>query len=328
MLEINAANVQTWSEVGSRGAFGKTINDIGAANSNVVVLTADLADATRVREFSRLYPDRFFQVGIAEQNLVGIAAGMALAGKTPVATTFACFAGMRVAEQVRTDVCYPNLNVKLVGADGGFIMGTLGTTHYAFEDIAILRSFPNMVILSPSDGAQIVKATYAAVDYPGPVYIRLTGGKGLPIVYHDDFDFQIGKAITVRPGSDVTLIGTGTAVYFLLRAAEQLAAQGVSARVIDMHTLKPIDGEAVRAAARETRLIVTGEEHNIVGGLGSGIAEVLAEMGGAPPLVRLGLPDRFLHIATYPTMLKLCGLAEENIISVVTSHLVGAAEAV
>lgn len=321
MITITEENVKTWSELGSRGAFGKVINDIGANDPDVVVLTADLADATKVREFSKLYPERFFQVGIAEQNMIGIASGFALAGKTPFATTFACFASMRVCEQVRTDVCYPQLNVKIVGADGGLVMGTLGTTHYGLEDIGVLRSIPNLVIISPADGAEIVKATWAAARYKGPVYLRLTGGKDLPVIYNQDFDFEIGKAIQLCDGKDVTIIANGAMLYTALQAASLLENKGIHARVLDMHTVKPLDVEAVRKAAQDTRLIVTVEEHSIIGGLGSAVAETLSESGGAPKLIRFGCPDRFGHIATYKTMLERYGLTETNIASVVMNNL-------
>ena len=321
MLAINYENVQLWSQIGERGAFGKTIIELANEDENIVVITADLADATKVREFSKVFPGRFFQVGVAEQNMVGIAAGMALYGKTVFATSFACFSSMRVCEQVRTDVAYPKLNVKIIGSHAGYVMGTLGTTHYAIEDIGIMRSIPNMVILSPADGAEVMKATWAAAEYQGPVYLRFTGGDNHPIVHTEEFDFQIGKAIILKDGSDVTIIGTGSLVAGALGAAELLEKDGISTRVIDMHTIKPIDVDIILKAAGETKVIFTAEEHNVIGGLGSAVAEILAKEGTSAKLVCIGTNDEFVHIATYPTLLERCGFTAKGIHSTVKKHI-------
>jgi transketolase len=321
MLTVNATNAEIWSEIGERGTFGKTLIEVANEMPDVVAITADLADATKVREFSKTFPDRFFQVGIAEQNMVGVAAGLALYGKTVFATSFACFSSMRVCEQVRTDVAYPKLNVKIIGSHAGYAMGTLGTTHYAIEDIGIMRSIPNMVILSPADGAEVMKATWAAAQYPGPVYLRFTGVENHPIVYTEEFDFEIGKAITLKQGKDLTIIGTGSLVAEALDAAGLLEKDGISVRVLDMHTLKPLDVEAVRKAARETGMIFTAEEHNIIGGLGSAVAEVMSEEGSTTRLVRIGAQDEFVHIATYPTLLKRCGFTSEEIYQTIKTRI-------
>ena len=246
---------------------------------------------------------------------------MALGGRTVVATTFAAFASMRACEQVRTDMGYMKANVKLIGADAGVVMGTLGNTHYAVEDIGCLRSLPYLTILSPADGMEIVKATFAAVEMDGPVYIRLTGGRGLPIVYEHDFGYEIGKAVTLREGKDVTLIGTGSMVYYSLEAAKILSSKGINARVVDMHTIKPLDEGAVIKAAKETGLIVTVEEHNIIGGLGAAVAEIVSGIGNAPEQIRIGLPDSFGPIGTYEHQLKRYGLCAEDIAKKVIDHI-------
>ncbi len=321
MLTVNATTAKNWSELGERGTFGNTIIEAANEMPEVVVVTADLADATKVREFSKTFPERFFQVGIAEQNMVGVAAGLALYGKTVFATSFACFSSMRVCEQVRTDVAYPKLNVKIIGSHAGYVMGTLGTTHYAIEDIAIMRAIPNMVILSPADGAEVMKATYAAARYDGPVYLRFTGGENHPIVHTEEFDFEIGKAITLKEGRDLTIIATGSLVAEVLGAAQLLEKDGISARVLDMHTLKPLDVELVSKAARETGIIFTAEEHNIIGGLGSAVAEVMAEDGSAATLVRIGVHDEFVHIATYHTLLERCGFTAQKIYQTIKTKL-------
>ncbi len=321
MLEINEKTINTLSEIGSRGAFGKAMLYLGETMDDLVVVTADLSDATRVTEFRKRYPHKFYNVGIAEQNMVGIASGLALAGKTVFATTFAAFASMRCCEQLRTDMCYQKANVKLVGADGGVVMGTLGNTHYAIEDISIVRGMPNIVILSPADGLEIVKATIAAAYYKGPVYLRLTGGRNNPIVYREDYKFEIGKAITLKEGKDVTIFATGSLVAVALQAADLLNSKGISARVVDIHTIKPLDDEVIKKAIRETGLIVTVEEHNILGGLGAAVAEIVAGEGNAPRLVRIGLPDSFGPIGTYAEQLERYGLTGENIANTVINKL-------
>lgn len=320
-MNFTRDQVEKLSQLGSRGAFGAAMMELGAEDPNLVVITADLGDATRVSQFGRAYPDQYLNIGIAEQNLVGAAAGMALAGRTVVATTFAAFASMRACEQVRTDMGYMRANVKLVGADAGVVMGTLGNTHYAVEDIGVLRSCPYLTILSPADGVEIVKATRAAVAMDGPVYIRLSGKAGLPVVYQEDFDFQIGKAVRLREGGDVTIFATGTMVYFALRAADVLAEQGVRARVVDMHTIKPLDAAEITAAAQETGLLISVEEHNVLGGLGAAVAEVVAGIGNTPKLVRIGLPDSFGPIGTYEYQLQRYGLTAEQLAADIQRYL-------
>lgn len=321
MIQINDAAIKELSEIGSRGAFGKAMLELGETREDVIVVTADLSDATRVTEFRKRYPEKFLNIGIAEQNMVGVAAGLAIAGKTVFATTFAAFAAMRSCEQVRTDMGYQNANVKIVGADGGIVMGTLGNTHYAVEDISIIRAMPNLVILSPADGLEIIKAAIAASQHRGPVYIRLTGGKNSPIVYNEDYDFQIGKAVTLKEGRDVTLIATGSMVAVSMKAAELLGNKGIRARVVDMHTIKPIDEEAIKMAVEETGLIVTVEEHSVIGGLGAAVAEVVAGIGRAPKVVRIGLPDKFGPIGTYEEQMERYGLTVGNIVGTVIKNL-------
>lgn len=320
-MEFNREKIEELSKLGSRGAFGAEMMEIGAEDDNVFVMSADLGDATRVSQFGRKYPEKYLNIGIAEQNLVGAATGMALNGRTVVATTFAAFASMRACEQVRTDMCYMQANVKLIGADAGVVMGTLGNTHYAIEDIGVLRSIPYLTILSPADGVEIVKATRAAVYRKGPVYMRLTGGAGLPIVYDSDMDYEIGKAITLHEGKDATLIATGSMVWYSMEAAKLLYAKGISVRVIDMHTIKPLDEAAVERAARETGAVFTVEEHSIIGGLGAAVAEVMAGMGNVPKLVRIGLPDGFGKIGTYSYQLNRYGLTADGIVAKVEAGL-------
>jgi transketolase len=321
MSKTNKDNVKRWSVGGSRVVFGEALVDIGEQVSDVVAVTADLADSTCVRPFAVRFPERFFQVGVAEQNLVGIASGLALGGKIPFATTFGSFAATRCCEQVRDDVAYPNLNVKLVGVLSGASQGIVGVTHYGLEDLGIMRGFPNMVVLSPCDGAEVIKATWAAAKYVGPVYLRLTGLGNAPIIYQEDFLFEIGKAITLREGSDVALIATGSMVSRTLEVAEILHKRGISAWVVDMHTIKPLDREVVELACKKYSLVVSIEEHSIIGGLGSAVAEVMAEQGNASKLKRIGLPDAYLHFASYDGYLSQAGLSIPNIVNSVVENL-------
>lgn len=313
MMKIDEATIKTLSEAGSRGAFGKTMLYLGETMDNLVVVTADLSDATRVTEFRKRFPAKFINVGIAEQNLVGIASGLALAGKTVFATTFAAFAALRSCEQLRTDMGYQKANVKLLGADAGVVMGTLGNTHYAVEDISVVRAMPNITLLSPADGLEIVKATLASAEMHGPVYIRLTGGANNPVVYHEDYDYKVGKAVTLAEGDDIAIFATGSMVATALGAARILKDAGVSSRVMDVHTIKPLDEDAIRKAVRETGLLVSVEEHSVIGGLGAAVAEVVAGEGNAPRLLRIGLPDSFGPIGTYREQLERYGLTEKQI---------------
>ncbi|RJP66762.1 MAG: transketolase family protein [Candidatus Abyssobacteria bacterium SURF_17] len=282
--------------------YGKALVELGRQNKNVVVLTADLMRSNKTGEFAAAYPERFFNVGVAEQNLFGIAAGLARAGKIPFASTFAAFASMRACEQVRTDIAYNNVPVKIVATHSGLSMGTGGPTHFATEDIAIMRAMPNMTVIVPADSIETARAVAACVDLPGPAYIRI--GRGFePAAYEDEnYDYTIGKSVLMRDGSDITLICCGVAVNAGVIVSSQLEGEGVSVRVINMHTIKPLDREAVVKAAKETRFIITAEEHNIIGGLGSAVAEVLAEEGAAVKLKRLGVRDEYSEIG-YPEAL-------------------------
>lgn len=319
MFLINEQNANEWAKLGHRDVFGKTLLDLGEQKPETVVLAADLADATRVSAFGKRFPDRFINVGIAEQNMVGVAAGLALGGKMVFAGTFSTFASMRVCEQIRDDLAYQDLPVKIVGIDSGLATGTLGVTHYGLEDIAVLRALPNMTVLVPSDGASLMKLVWVAAEHPGPVYIRLSGGKPTPIIYREERDFAIGGSCTLAEGRHVAVLATGLMVSRALEAANSLRGEGIRVRVIDMYSIKPIDTAAIQRAADETDLIVTAEEHCITGGLGGAVAEVLAERGNAPRLIRIGLPDEFPHAATHETLLERYGLTGAHIAETIRS---------
>jgi transketolase len=279
--------------------YGEVLSQLGDTYPDLIALTADLATSTKIGRFGRKYPERFINVGIAENSLFGMAAGLAMAGLRPVVSTFAVFTSLRSAEQVRTDICYQNLNVKIISTHAGISFGQAGSTHHCTEDLAVMRSFANMTVIAPADGFETGNALVAALERQGPVYIRIGRGFEPPVYKDQNYPFAIGRAITMHEGSDVTLIGCGVGVLQAMRAAEVLESQGLSARVLNMHTVKPIDREAVITAVKETRRIVTIEDHNIYGGLGTAVAEVIVESGKACAFRKLGVPDCF-SIVGYP----------------------------
>ena len=312
MIAFNPMKVRIWSMLGSCGAFGQAALELPEIDDRVVVLTSDLCVFSGLQRFKGKYPDRLYNVGIAEQNMVGVAAGFAREGFIPFATTYAAFASMRCADQVKVNMGYMGLPIKLVGLTAGFAVGSLGATHMSLEDVSVMRAMPNVTVLSPADCTAAVKAVVAAATCPGPVYLRLSGPMPNPIVYKGECPFEVGKANVLRDGTDVTFIATGSMVYQALKAAELLEGDGVSAEVVDMHTIQPLDVEAVsRAAGR--KLIVTVEEHSVVGGLGSAVAEQLARLPRHPRLVRVGHEGRYPLAGSYADLIRSDGLDAEGI---------------
>ena len=280
-------------KIATRAAYGKALEELAAQEPNLVVLDADLSGSTMTKGFGAEHPDRFFDMGIAEANMVGVAAGLATCGKKPFVNSFAMFAAGRAWEQVRNSVAYPGLNVKVVGSHGGLSVGEDGATHQCIEDLAIMRAIPNMTVLCPCDGNEMKQAVKALLAYDGPAYLRL-GRLAVETVTDqvEGYEFQIGKGVLLRDGQDVTVVAVGMMVQMALTAADILAEEGISVRVIDMHTLKPLDTEILLAAARDTGCIVTSEEANIVGGLGSAVSEYLTSVCPVP-VIRHGVEDEF-----------------------------------
>ena len=280
-------------KIATRAAYGKALEELAAQEPNLVVLDADLSGSTMTKGFGAEHPDRFFDMGIAEANMVGVAAGLATCGKKPFVNSFAMFAAGRAWEQVRNSVAYPGLNVKVVGSHGGLSVGEDGATHQCIEDLAIMRAIPNMTVLCPCDGNEMKQAVKALLAYDGPAYLRL-GRLAVETVTDqvEGYEFQIGKGVLLRDGQDVTVVAVGMMVQMALTAADILAEEGISVRVIDMHTIKPLDGELVRKAALETGCIVTSEEHSIIGGLGGAVAEYLTSVCPVP-VIRHGVEDEF-----------------------------------
>ena len=298
------AEGMTWSvtdgdKLTQAEVYGEVLSQLGERYPDIVALTADLASSTKIGRFGKKYPERFINVGIAENSMFGIAAGLAQAGLRPVVSTFAIFTSLRSGEQVRTDICYQNLNVKIIATHAGISFGQAGSTHHCTEDLAVMRAFPNMTVIAPADGLETGNAVAAAMEWPGPVYIRIGRGFEPPVNKTKDYGYEIGKAITMRDGRDVTIIACGVGVLQAVRAAEVLDRQGLSARVINMHTIKPIDRDAIIQAVKDTRRIITVEDHNTVGGLGSAVADVIVESGKACAFRKLGVPDCY-SIVGYP----------------------------
>lgn len=296
----------------TRESFGEAVTALAETNPDIVVLDADLAEATKTGTFKKKFPERFIDCGIAESNMVGIAAGLATCGKIPFAASFAMFSAGRAFEQVRNSVGYPHLNVKIAGSHAGISTGEDGATHQCCEDIALMRSIPGMVVLNPADHYEMLAAVKAAAAHVGPVYIRLGRLAVESVNNNDDYRFEIGKGITLRQGDDITVIATGLMVGEALKAVDALAAQGIRARLIDMHTIKPLDAELVRKAAQETGRIVTVEEHNVIGGLGEAVASCVAESCPVP-VTKIGVNDVFGHSGPAVDLLREFGLCAENI---------------
>ena len=293
-------------KIATREAYGNALAEFGD-KYNFVVLDADLAAATKTGVFKKKFPERFFDCGIAEGNLMTVAAGLAAAGQIPFASTFAMFAAGRAFEQIRNSIGYPHLNVKIGATHAGITVGEDGATHQCLEDLGTMRTIPGMAIVNPADATEARAAVEWAINYYGPVYLRF-GRLAVPVLFDkDSYKFEFGKGVTLADGSDVTIIATGIMVDMALTAREMLAAEGISARVINMHTIKPLDREAVLKAAADTGAIVTAEEHNIIGGLGSAVAEVVCEERPVPVL-RVGVEDKFGKSGKVPALLELYGL--------------------
>ena len=296
----------------TRDAYGKALVELGEKNKNVVVLDADLAAATKTGAFKKAFPERFFDTGIAESNMMSLAGGLATTGYTVFASTFAMFAAGRAFEQVRNTIGYPHLNVKIGATHAGISVGEDGASHQCCEDIALMRSIPGMVIINPADDIEARAAVFAAAEHDGPVYMRF-GRLAVPRVFDENYKFEIGKAVTLKEGTDVTIIATGLMVNEAIEAAKTLEAEGISVELINMHTIKPLDKEAVIKAAKKTGCIVTAEEHNIIGGLGSAVTEAVCEECPVP-VVRVGVNDEFGKSGPAVELLHLYGLDAENIV--------------
>ncbi|MBQ3005175.1 MAG: transketolase family protein [Clostridia bacterium] len=297
----------------TRDAYGKALVELGGINDKVVVLDADLAAATKTGMFKKAYPEKFFDCGIAESNMMGVAAGLASTGYTVFASTFAMFAAGRAYEQVRNSIAYPYLNVKIGATHAGISVGEDGASHQCCEDIALMRAIPGMTIINPADDVEARAAVLAAAEYEGPVYMRF-GRLAVPRIFDEDYKFEWGKAVVLNEGTDVTICATGLMVNEAIEAQKLLAAEGISAEVINVHTIKPLDADTILKSAEKTGAIVTAEEHSIIGGLGSAVSEAVCENGKAVPVVKLGVNDVFGKSGPAVELLHIYGLDAQNIV--------------
>lgn len=315
MVEINARNARSWSRFGARATYGAAMLALAGEHPNVYAASADLVSSSGLERFARSYPERVVNTGISEQNLIGVAAGMAKEGAVVFASSFAPFISLRAGEPLRMNLGYMQMNVKAVALGSGVSMAHLGNSHYGLEDMAVMRAIPGLTVLCPADGAEIHQAVFAAAAHQGPVYLRLTGAAPLPVVYQEDYSFEIGKAITLRRDAlqpDIALIACGSMVYHALEAAALLAEQGKTCAVVNMHTVKPLDTGAIDDLLGAKQL-VTVEEHSAVGGLGAAVAEYLAPLPQRPPHTLLGLPDTFGKSGSYEWLLERYGLTGSGI---------------
>lgn len=300
-------------KIATREAYGKTLAALSTEYENIVVLDADLSKSTKTADFKAVCPERFYNMGIAEANMMGVAAGLSTCGKIPFVSTFAMFAAGRAFEQIRNSICYPNLNVKVCATHAGLTVGEDGASHQSIEDLSLMRSIPNMTVICPSDAVETEAAIRAIAEYDGPCYVRL--GRAAVNVINDKpgYAFKIGKGVTLAEGSDVTLVATGIMVDVALEAQQLLARENISAKVINIHTLKPMDSELISDAAKETKCIVTIEEHSVIGGLGSAVSEVVCE-NYPVPVIKVGVQDEFGESGKPDELLKAYGLTSDKVV--------------
>lgn len=313
MIDFNPKNIKRWMMMGTRNAFGAFLTEVAANHPELFAMTADFTKSTGLAKFKEQYPNQFLSVGIAEQNMIALASGLASEGKNVFASSFASFITTRCYEQVKVNLGYMQHNVKLVGIASGLGVSYQGNTHFGLDDVSLMRAIPNMTIVVPSDCTEVAKATEALADFEGPAYLRLVGEGFIPIVNDDDYEFEIGKGIKKRDGEDVLMIANGTMVNQSLKVAKELSEQGVEATVINMHTVKPLDTQIIEENVEGKKLVVTIEEGQLYGGLGSAVAEYVSGLADAPRLLRSGIQDMFPHPGSYNYLLEQCGLTVEQI---------------
>jgi len=313
MIDFSLQNIMQWSRLGMRKAYGTILNELAGSYENLVSIAADVVDSANLYEFEKRYPDRNFNAGISEQNMIAMASGMAKEGANVFVTSFAPFVSLRAYEAVRTLVCHMGLNVKMAALSSGFSLGVQGATHYALEDISVMRAIPNLLILSPADTTEMAKDMEFLAVYNGPAYLRLTGLPGSALVYKTDYEFDVNRFDIIREGTDIGLFASGTLVNECVRAARLLSKNGISAGVINLSVLNPVNADIIAEECCKYKLVITAEEHNIVGGIGSIVAEALAALAVHPRLVRLGAADNNKIVGNYSYMLEKSGLTANAI---------------
>lgn len=312
-MVIDEKKIKIWSQIGPRATFGLACLDISEKEKNLIILTSDVSTSAGLDRYKKKYPDKYLDVGISEQNLIGVAAGLASENFKVVTTTFSPFQILRCCEQIKVNLGYMRHKVCLVGLASGVALGTLGYTHCSIEDIGVLRSIPNIAIVSPADGAEIIKTLAASLNYHQSVYIRLTGKTNNPIVYDKDYNFEIGKSIKIKEGKDITIFANGSMVAVAKEAAKILDKLKIFSEIINMHTIKPIDKNQIKKSSEKSKLLVSLEEHSIIGGLGSSISEVLDELSFRPKLLKLGLEDKYNFSGEYDYVLEKNNLSSDII---------------
>jgi len=319
-MDINQRNIKIWSTIGSRATLGMAALELAKKIDNLMILTCDVSTSAGLDRFRKTYPDKYLDLGIAEQNMIGVAAGLASENFNVITTTFAPFQTMRCCEQIKVNLGYMKQSVCMVGIASGLALGTLGYTHCCVEDIGVLRSIPGITIISPADSFETIKALNAAVTLNKPTYIRLTGSSNNPIVNDKDYNFEIGKSITLNKGTDITIFASGASVFQSLEAAKMLEKKNLSCAVVNMHTIKPLDKEAVKKACK-SKLIATVEEHNIIGGLGSAISEYKSTLGFGPKQLFFGIKDNYSKGGGYKFLLDKHRLTSEKIVKDIILNL-------
>ena len=321
-MELSPKNIKMWSKIGTRATYGLAVMDLALKREKLLVLTSDTSTSAGLDRFKKKFPNRYFDLGIAEQNTLGVAAGLASEGFIVFASTFAPFQTMRCMEQIKVNLAYMRTPVNITGLASGVALGHLGYTHCCIEDIAIMRSLPNMVVLSPADSIETAKAVYASADINSPVYIRLTGDNSSANIYTEDYNFQIGKSIKLIDGDDIALLATGTMVSNSIDAARELNNKNISVSVYNFHTIKPLDTESLKNIFSKYKLVISIEEHNVIGGLGSAISEEISSYNKLKaPLLKLGIPDTYNHTGEYREVLDKVGLNSKGIFQNILKRL-------
>lgn len=321
MITIDSKNARIWSRLGPSGAVGAAALELAEETDDVLMLTADLCFFSGLERFKEQYPEKLYNLGIAEQNMVGVAGGLAKEGFVPFVSTYASFCCSRCADQVRVNMAYMKLPIKMLGLTAGYGAGILGATHMSVEDIAFMRSLPNITILSPADCVEVIKCMLAAAQTKEPTYIRLSGPVNTPMIYKEDYDFEIGKAITLRTGTDVCILATGSMVSQALKAADILKEKSISCSVINFHTIKPLDENIIEEVAKNHKLLITTEEHSIYGGFGSAVSELVSRLNAHAPLDIIGIKDLFVKPGDYEYQIEQSGLTSEQIANRIMNDL-------
>lgn len=320
-MEVSKKNIIVWSTLGQRATYGQVLFELAKERDDFFVMSADVGTSSGLKRFAEEIPERYINVGIAEQNLVSIASGMAKEGTTVFVSSFSTFMSMRAYEQLRVDAAYMHNKVRAVGIVSGVSAAYQGNTHFGLEDAAVMRCIPDMTVVEPADCLEVFKTVQASLDYDGPMYIRLTGVTRMPSVYKQDYEFVIGKGIKLVDGNDLLIVATGSMVYNALQAAKMLAEEGISSTVVNMHTIKPLDKSILLENLGEKKLIVTVEEHITIGGLGGAVAEALAEVAEKPAQIMIGLPNEFLKSASYTELLDHYGLSVNRIVEKIKNSI-------